>query len=373
MANNVDIIYGFIDGVYQSASGKMTRLRSRKIVIKYLTMPDYLEMLTELTRNTNKWAKSPYILHVMLWGLRNDSRKYNEAILQRMSPEQIAVLQDAISVAKGYKCPDRKMAKQASNNYTKKKKTQKLSIEDNVAWYSARIAIDVADNWDKMVAELDTWEQIIKEFKPSKTKAKKIRNSIKNPRSEYRHKYYDEHRTEILEQKHLRNVCDDAKREEINAKRRERYRQNPEPYKERSRQRRLAQPADARKEYHSAYYQEKKAEKAQKAHERQEKLNQQIDSAMQMCAAYVLLMNLKKSKDKDEKKQYLELYTRKQEPLTDMLKRCVALRKMDMNLCPFCNPDSEQMVEECCNKKVLAIPDAINQLQLIANDLSRQK
>jgi len=373
MANNLEIIYGFIDGVYQSASGKMPRPRSRKIVIKYLTMPDYLEMLTELTRNTNKWAKSPYILHVMLWGLRNDTRKYNEAILQRMSSEQIAALQDAISVVKDYKCPNRIYAKRQISKYNNQKKTQKLSIEEKVELYSANIAVDVADNWDKMVAELDTWEQIIKEFKPSKTKAKKIRNSTKNPRREYRHKYYDEHRPEILEQKHLRNVCDDAKREEINAKRRERYRQNPEPYKERSRQRRLAQPADARKDYHSAYYQEKKGEIAQKAHERQEKLNQQIDSAMQMCAAYVLLMRLKKSKDKDEKKQYLELYTRKQEPLTSMLKTCVALQHMDINMCPLCNPNCGDVIEDCCNQKILAIPGAVNELQIIANDLSRQK
>lgn len=369
MANNVDITYGFIDGVYQSAYGDMSRLKSRRIVIKYLTTPDYLEMLIELATNSNnKWGKCPYILHVMLWGLRNDTRKYNDAILQRMSAEQIAALKDAISAAKLHKCPDRIYAKKESYRYNNKKKTQKLSMEENVAWYSARIAVKVADNWAEMTIALDTWKQIIEEFEPSKLKARKIKAAAKNPRSEYRQEYYLLNRKHILEQKHLCNVCDDEKREAINAKRRKRYREHPESAKERSYRNRLAQPAGARKGYQGDYYRNNKDRITQKADERKAKLDKRIAAAKETCPAYILLMLLKTSKDKDEKKQYLALYTRKQEPLTKMF--CPALNSMDRNLCPFCNPERG----EDCNKDVLRnIADARSKLQSIANNLSLQK
>ena len=118
----------------------------------------------------------------------------------------------------------------------------------------------------------------------------------------------------------------------------------------------------------SRYYQEHKAEQIEKAKQREAMLKQQAEFAKKICAAYVFLLKLK---EKDRGK-YLELYTVKQNPLCGMLKTCVALQKMDINMCPFCNDKSGNMIEECYNQKLLAVPNAISEIQIIANNL-RQK
>ncbi len=364
MADSIAIIYGIIYGVFQSASGRMSKVQSRNNTIKSLTNSNDLELISELAKQNNKWGTCRYILHLMLWGLRNDCHK--AVILQYMSDEQIAVLKDAISVAQCYKCPDGTMAKIASNNYTKKKKTQTLTTNDMVAWFSARVAIKVAEKWDETVAELNIWGQMIEEFKRDKSKGRKRKEYMQNkPAIRLRHQAnYSEHRPEILEKK---SRYDEDNREDINTKRRQRYHENPEPAREKSRIYQSTHPEYV-KEKNSRYYQEHKAEQIEKAKQREEMLKQQAKTAMQVCAAYVFLLNLK---EKDRGK-YLELYTVKQNPLCGMLKTCAALQKMDINLCPFCNDKSVNMIEECCNQKLLAVPNAISEIQIIANNL-RQK
>lgn len=365
MADNVAIIYGIIYGVYQSASGRMHNVQARENTIKYLTKSNDLELLAELAKQTNKWVNCKYILHMMLWGLRDDCHK--DVILQYMSDEQIAVLKDTISVVKDYNCPDGQRAKIANNNYSKKKKTQTLSTDDMAAWCSTRVAIKVADKWDEMVAELNVWAHMIDEFKRDKSKGRKRKEYMQNKGAIRlrHHANYNERRTEILEQK---SQYGKEHREEINAKRRQRYRDNPETAREKSRIYQSTHQESVR-EKNSKYYQEHKAEKAEKAQQRLARLNQQSESAQKVCAAYVFLMNLKRA----DRSKYLELYTRKQNPLTGILKTCVALQNMDINLCPFCNPNCGNMIEDCCNPKVVALPTAVNELQIIANDLSRQK
>lgn len=117
-------------------------------------------------------------------------------------------------------------------------------------------------------------------------------------------------------------------------------------------------------------YQETHREEMKAANKKyRERMKQTAESAQKVCAAYVFLMNLKEH----NRKEYLKLYTRKQNPLTGMLKTCAALQSMDMTLCPFCNPASKQTIDTCCNQKVLSVPDAINEIQIIADNLMQNR
>lgn len=127
--------------------------------------------------------------------------------------------------------------------------------------------------------------------------------------------------------------------------------------------------AATRKKYRETHREQIAAYDKQYQANRKVVMKQKSESAQKICAAYVFLLKLKKQ----NRPKYLELYTKKQNPLVGMLKTCVALQNMDINLCPFCNPNCGNMIEGCCNPKVLALPTAVNELQLIANDLSRQK
>ena len=122
------------------------------------------------------------------------------------------------------------------------------------------------------------------------------------------------------------------------------------------------------KQYKHAWYQANQAEQAEKARQQHLKYKEQAESAKRVCAAFIFLLNLRKT----NMKKYLELYTYQQKPLIHMLKLCPALQSMDINLCPFCNPESGQKAEECCNQKVLALPDAIGEIQMIANNLRQR-
>ncbi|MBR6364074.1 MAG: hypothetical protein IKS08_03240 [Alphaproteobacteria bacterium] len=106
-------------------------------------------------------------------------------------------------------------------------------------------------------------------------------------------------------------------------------------------------------------------------HNRQnyQKTKAKKEAAKKICAAYVFLLNLKKT----NKAKYSELYPGQRNPLVGMLKMCPALQSMDINLCPFCNPDSEQTVETCCNPNVLSLPDAISELQIISANLMKNR
>lgn len=126
--------------------------------------------------------------------------------------------------------------------------------------------------------------------------------------------------------------------------------------------------AATRKKYRATHHEQIAAYDKKYQANRKAIMKQKAESAQKICAAYVFLLNLKKQ----NRPKYLELYTKKQNPLCGMLKTCVALQKMDIKLCPFCNPICEDMMEEWCNKKLLAVPNAINEIRKIADNL-RQK
>ena len=200
-------------------------------------------------------------------------------------------------------------------------------------------------------------------------------------------------------------------REELNQKRRECYLNNPEFYLERNRKWRIAHPekykvqqaryrethADELREYFQQYrtenaelvskrkkkcYQAKKAQYNQRDKENYEKnkerylaqnkqyreqLKQKAESAKKICAAYVFLLALRKN----NKQEFLKIYTAQANPLIGMLKLCPALQSMDINMCPLCNSDCGNDICTCCNQKVLSLSNALAELQIIANKLKQ--
>ena len=99
-----------------------------------------------------------------------------------------------------------------------------------------------------------------------------------------------------------------------------------------------------------------------------QEMRRKSELAKQICATYVFLVNLRKN----NKKEYLNMYTKNQRPLIPMLKTCTALQNMDINMCPLCNENCENKLEKCCNQKVLAIPNVMQELQTIANKLKQR-
>ena len=199
-----------------------------------------------------------------------------------------------------------------------------------------------------------------------KINARKRRDwaKIKDKINQKRREHYAQNREKLLEQKrqwyhsHL---------EFMRAYDKERRKKNKAARYE-SQKKAVSKKPEHYKQYKHEWYQANKAETAEKEKQRYLKYKEQAESAKQICAVFVFLMNLRKT----NMKKYLELYTYQQRPLIHMLKMCPALQSMDINLCPFCNPESEQKAEECCNQKVLALPGAISEIQTIANNLRQR-
>lgn len=344
MADSVEIISGIICGVYKSSTGTL----AKKNTIKYLTSQSEIQAISELAKQKSQWGKSKYILHILLWGLRDYG--FKAIILQDMSDENIALLKETVAIIKNYEKPDQNLAEQLSNEYKNKKTALSLGerYANTIGRFSAQIALKVAENWDEVVAELNLWENMLGEFKRDYKKKQK-RESYRRHQPEIRKKqrtYYYTHQPEILDQKHQ---YWDANKDDINAKRRRQYKKNPTAVHERNRKYQTTHRD-------SIYATNKKY---------RERMQQTAETAMKVCAAYVFLMNLKKQ----DPGKYSELYTRKQNPLCGMLKNCVALQKMDITMCPFCNDKNGNMIEECCNQKLLAVPNAIEEMQAISRNL----
>ncbi len=186
-------------------------------------------------------------------------------------------------------------------------------------------------------------------------------------------------------------------REHIIKQKREYYLLNRERILERNRQWVLAhqeqcqayyqkwreENAEHLKEYHKNYrtknatavserkkkcYNSKKAQYQQRNKENYEKRKQLAEAAQNVCVVYIFLLNLRKA----DKKLYTQLYTRQQNPLTEMIKTCTALQKMNMNMCPFCNRKSSQKLDQCCNQKVLELANAKTLLKILANTLKQR-
>ena len=220
----------------------------------------------------------------------------------------------------------------------------------------------------------------------------KINQTRKTDRKNKRRIYVQKNREHIRQKKREYNA---RNRERVNQQKREYWSKNREKYLENHKkwvrehpeyERKRAQKPQRKKymqEYHKRYaeknreavqkqkkawYEANKAKCAEQQQARLQNLKQQAESAQKICAAYVFLLVLRKT----NKEQYLQLYTRQQNPLIGMLKICPALQSMDINMCPLCNPDCDNNVCECCNQKVLSLPKALSELQIIANKLKQR-
>ena len=86
-------------------------------------------------------------------------------------------------------------------------------------------------------------------------------------------------------------------------------------------------------------------------------------AARNVCAVAVFLEQLKRNNEE----QYLKLYGKYQDPVTNMTKVCTALQNMDFSLCPIANRVvlDETSQEQCGCPAVFQIPGAefeINEL-----------
>lgn len=115
-------------------------------------------------------------------------------------------------------------------------------------------------------------------------------------------------------------------------------------------------------------YEKNKEQRLAQQRQHLEELKRKEEQATTLCAAYIFLLNLRKT----NYKQYLQLYTRQQRPLTGMLKTCLALRNMDINMCPLFNKNSTTTLNQNCNEKVLSMPGAIEKMKIIASNLNQK-
>ena len=204
--------------------------------------------------------------------------------------------------------------------------------------------------------------------------------------------YYKTHKEEIRKRKKLYR---ETHKEEIAARRKEYRENNLEHVRELTNKRRHEHPEwdrnrakkESRKNYMKAY-RKKYAEEHREAEQKRKKAwyksnkeklleqqqaydqkkRQQIESAKKVCAVHVFLLNLRRTK----KPEFLKLYTAQTNPLIGMIKTCPALQNMDINMCPLCNENCEHSLEQCCNQKVLAIPNVLQELHAIAEQLKQR-
>ena len=165
--DKIDDINSVLCGVYQAAAGVLSRKSARH----FLLMSSDMEMVLDLAlRNYGKLLnigpeksiRCDYILHLLLWTLQYQDRA---EILSKISNENITKLKDAISVVKGYPCPESGPDKAEAKKLTKEYHTQnrKLSLppeqrsKNTTARYSDLIMYRVAEIWPETVAVLDEW------------------------------------------------------------------------------------------------------------------------------------------------------------------------------------------------------------------------
>ena len=152
---------------------------------------------------------------------------------------------------------------------------------------------------------------------------------------EYHRQYRKDNATAVSERK---KKCYNAKKEQYQQRNKENYEKNKEKY--------LAQ---------QKLYLKAKKQRAKKA--------------LTVCAAYVLLSKLKKK----HKEKYLELYSEQQDPLTQMVRGCIALQTMNLDLCPWHDENCGTSPDQCCNQMVLDLPRAKKRLPKMAQMLARKR
>ena len=121
-------------------------------------------------------------------------------------------------------------------------------------------------------------------------------------------------------------------------------------------------------QYLKEYYISHQEEQKQYARKYYATAQENKAKAKTMCAAYIFFLKFKK----ENRDKYLEFYTKYHDPLHGMFKTCIALQNMDINMCPFYNAETDQSIDQCCNQKLLSVPNAINEIHTIANKLKQR-
>ena len=159
----------------------------------------------------------------------------------------------------------------------------------------------------------------------------------------------------------------EANKEKILNTSKEYYEKNKEKYFARSKKY-YSEHKELCSQQNKVRYQKNKEKRKENQKKYYQEIKQKNEAAKNVCAVYLFLLHLRKN----NKKQYLTMYSTQAEPIIWMLKTCPALQNMDINMCPLCNENYENELEKCCNQKVLALPNIMTELQAIANKLKQK-
>ena len=205
---------------------------------------------------------------------------------------------------------------------------------------------------------------------------KKYYEKNKEKLRELSKKYYEETKEQYLARRKRyyethREQCKQYCREyyQVNKERWKKYRESQS--KENTRDTKHKHYEKNKEKYqrqHKENYEKNKEKYLAQQKKHREKLKQKAQEAQTMCAAYVFLTELRKT----NRELYLTLYTAQSNPLISMLKTCVALQNMDINMCPLCNKNCGNDLQESCNQKLLSIPNSVSEIKMIAQKLKQR-
>lgn len=154
--DNVSRLSGILSGLFQSL-----RISNYINYVKqYLTLDT--DVIVELAQGTHKWGKCKYALHAVFWALRSADCA---EIVKTMSPEKIAMVCEAMAVAKEYKCPDKDKADETNMAYAKKNQKSNLPMytkyTNNIIRYAALIESVISENWWEIQREFNRWDTLL--------------------------------------------------------------------------------------------------------------------------------------------------------------------------------------------------------------------
>ena len=123
----------------------------------------------------NRWRQCDYMLHALLWTLRNmDSGK----VLKDMSKDSIKILKDTLSAIQDYERPNKRDADVVADIYYRKAQKQNIppvvKQEYNVVRFSSFITSTVAAHWDEVTTEVKKWTALLEMPQNTKTEQKEV-------------------------------------------------------------------------------------------------------------------------------------------------------------------------------------------------------
>ena len=163
--------------------------------------------------------------------------------------------------------------------------------------------------------------------------------------------YWRETNAEHLRQYHAQYRAQNA--EIISKRKKKSYRANKEHYLHKNRE--------------NYRINKEKLLEQQRQHYRETK--QKEAKAKTMCAAYVFLLNLRRT----NKALYSTLYKGQSNPFLGMIKTCLALQNIDIEQCPFYNDKAGQSLQQCCNQKVLSLTNENTLIEILADILKQNQ